>query len=368
MALGWSGADERRSKLATDAIGVAERVGDSAAIAYAFSAKHGLLWGPERLPERVALIDQMGEFAVKSRDTELILMHLLFRITAGLEHGQIEAVDRDIAAYTRRAESLNQPQSLWYTRVFRAARQLMQGKFSEAARYAEEMLSIGARVQDMNATLSFGVHVAVQLWEQARAAEIVSHANALLDRSPGIIGWQFSRAAMRFEAGQVQDARVDFERLAANEFAAIPRNEQWSIAACLISDLCHNLADSERAEILYRELHPGSESGCVIGFGIAYFGTIARRLGNLATTMQRWKVAEDHFAFALAREESIGAAPWVAHVLYDHSMMLVARGTRADRILAAQLLSRGREIAIELKMLNLNRKLEAVTNRLRQIS
>ncbi len=357
MAHGWSGAEAHRSALTSEAIEMAERDGGAGTLAYALGAKHGLLWGPERLEERVALIGKMGALAGQSKDTELILMHLLFRITAGLELGQIAAVDCDIQRYTEIAEALNQPQSLWYTHSFRAARALMQGKFSEAAVHAQQLLSIGARIHDVNSVNSFGVHAAIQLWEQGRALEILPFADQYVHRYPLIPAWRFSRAAMYFEAGRIGEASSQFELLAEGEFASIPRNEQWSISACLAADLCCWLQDKQRAEILYQQLYPGRNQFCVIGFGVANFGSIMRRLAALAGMLQQWTLAGEHFEAAIRLEESVGSLPWLAHAIHDYSRCLSARGRKADIRLSAILSKRAIDIARSVGMPNLTRKL-----------
>jgi tetratricopeptide (TPR) repeat protein len=284
-------------------------------------------------------------------------MHLLYSITAGLEFCRIDSVDRDIAAFLRVAEPLNRPQYRWYAWIFRAQRALMQGRYAEAGKYAEEALAIGARVGDANAITSFGVHVGVQLFEAGRAGELVGHAEDFHRRLPGVEGWPFVRMAMLGECGRLVEARAEFERIAANDFAAIPRTEQWMISAMLTADLCHQLGDARRAEILRTQLLPGADHGCVVGYGIAYFGTVARRLGNLAATLERWDEAEHHFVRARELEERLGATPWVAYASYDHARMLAARGNARGR--ANDLRARAHEIAHQLGMKGLIRKLES---------
>jgi DNA-binding winged helix-turn-helix (wHTH) protein/tetratricopeptide (TPR) repeat protein len=358
MALAWSGEEERRINLTTEATGVAERIGDPASLAYALSARHGLLWGPRHLADRVRLVEQMGELARQARDTELILMHLLLRIAVGLETRAIDAVDRDIAEYTRIAEPLNQPQSLWYARSFQAMRLSMQGKFEAARPYAEQVLEIGGRVRDVNALNSFGVHAGVHLWELGRAAELARYADQFNALYPSIAGWKFSRAAMHFEAGEVSEARAQFDRLAANGFASIPINEQWSISACLAADLCYWLRDTRRAEALYEILLPGQDYSCSIGFGLVYFGAISRRLANMASLMRRKDEAERYYAHAVAAEERIGAMPWVAHALHDHASMLAGQGSDGAR--SADMVRRALEITRGLGMTSLTGKLQSL--------
>jgi tetratricopeptide (TPR) repeat protein len=200
----------------------------------------------------------------------------------------------------------------------------------------------------------------VQLFEAGRPAELIGHVDAFQQRCPGVEGWPFVRARMCAEAGRIAEARAHFERVAANDFATIPRTEQWPISAVLTADLCHVLGDVARAEILYKKLLAGADFACPVGYGIAYFGTVARHLGNLAATMRRWDDAERHFLRSIELEESMGATPWVAHALYDHARMIVQRDARGARARSKELLARAREIANALGMRGLKPKLEAM--------
>jgi tetratricopeptide (TPR) repeat protein len=363
MAHGWTGADERRARLTADAISVAERVGDPGALAYALSANHGLLWGPERVNERVALIDRMGSLATASRDNELILMHLLFRITSGLELGEIDQVDRDIATYVEIAESLKQPQSLWYAHSVRAAQALMRGRFEDASVHAERLFAIGGQLHDVNALNSFGIHAAIHLWEMDRTAEVLPFADQFVVKYPLIPAWQFSRAFMYFEAGHAETAKIMFDSLSQNNFARIPQNEQWSISSVLAADLCYRLEDRERSEVLYDQLAPAKSLYCVIGFGVANLGSIALRLAMLASVCEKWDLADDHFEDAIRREESIGCLPWLAHALYWYAKSTSSRG-RADLKRARALCARGREVAGMVRMPKVTRKLQELSRSL----
>ena len=364
MAHGWTGAEERRAQLTVDAVAVAERVGDPLSLAYALSANHGLLWGPERVLERVAVIDRMGMLAAESRDTELILMHLLFRVTSGLELGKIDQVDRDMTTYITIAESRNQPQSLWYAHSFRAAKALIQGRFAEAAGHSERMLSVGGKINDVNCLNSFGIHAAIQLWENDRTAEVIPFADQFVQKYPLIPAWQFSRAFMYFEAGLVRPAKLLFDTLAQDDFAKIPRNEQWSIASVLAADLCYRLEDREMSEVLYAQLAAAKSLYCVIGFGVANLGSIAMRLAMLASVIGKWDVADEHFEQAIRMEESIGSLPWLAHALYWYAKSTNSRGKRSDHNRAIALCDRGSEVAGLAQMPNVSRKLRELRHSL----
>jgi tetratricopeptide (TPR) repeat protein len=299
----------------------------------------------------------MGSLATASRNTELILMHLLFRITSGFELGKVDEIDRDIATYVEIAESLNQPQSLWYTHTLRAAQALMRGRFAEAAGHAERLFAVGGRIHDVNALNSFGVHAAIQLWEMDRTSEVLPFADQFVQKYPLIPAWQFCRPFMYFEAGQAEKARIMFDTLAQNDFARIPRSEQWSISSVLAADVCYRLEDRERSEVLYAQLVPAKSLYCVIGFGVANFGSIALRLAMLASVCGKWDMADEHFEEAIRMEESTGCLPWLAHALYWYAKSASSR-ERADLKRARALCARGREVAGMVQMPKVTRKVQ----------
>ena len=358
MALAWSDEHERRSRLIRDAVSVAERVGDPGSQAYALTAKHGLLWEPKLLHERICLVDQVGSLASRAGDTDLVLMNMLLRITAFFAQGRIDAVDRAIDEYSRVAGALNRPVSLWYTLLFRAGRSLMQGRFQEAEHLAQQFLAIGQRVQDLNAVHSFGAHICIQRLADGRASELLEMADTYAARYPAIPGWRFSRAYLYLHAERYEEARMQYERLVEQRESGIPRNEQWAIAACILAEMCVAFRDDRNAEWLYQLLLPGMNQYCVIGMGVAVYGCMARRLGLLATQLGIWDDAEQNFELALALEERGDSPPAIAQALHDYATMLRLRGRPGDQKKARALVERGMLIAKRLGMVALMRKLD----------
>ena len=70
----------------------------------------------------------------------------------------------------------------------------------------------------------------------------------------------------------------------------------------------------------------------------AAFGSLARALGVLATTLHRFPEAEGHFDVAIETERRMGARPWLAHAQHDLAAMLLARGATGDSERARALL------------------------------
>ena len=60
IALVWSDAETRRDALSHEALAVARRVGDPGTLGLALIARHGVLWAPNRLHERVEVLAELG--------------------------------------------------------------------------------------------------------------------------------------------------------------------------------------------------------------------------------------------------------------------------------------------------------------------
>jgi tetratricopeptide (TPR) repeat protein len=152
------------------------------------------------------------------------------------------------------------------------------------------------------------------------------------------------------ELGLEQEARELFERLAANDFAAIPRDSMWVTSMTYLAEVCAFLGDARRAALLYQRLLPYAKHNVIVGNAIACTGATARYLGMLATTMARWAEAEHHFQAALAMNARMRARPYLAHTQYQYAEMLLARNQPGDRDTALSLLDEALASASELGM------------------
>jgi hypothetical protein len=140
------------------------------------------------------------------------------------------------------------------------------------------------------------------------------------------------------ELGLEQEARELFERLAADEFAAIPRDSMWVTSMTYLAEVCAFLGDTRRAAMLYQRLLPYAEHNVIVGNATACTGAAARYLGMLATTLSCWAEAETHFQAALEMNARIRARPYLAHTQQQYAEMLLSRGQPGDRNTAMSLL------------------------------
>ena len=106
----------------------------------------------------------------------------------------------------------------------------------------------------------------------------------------------------------------------------------------LLAVTTNALRDADRASVLYELLLPYSDR-VAISYAEISTGSVARYLGLLATTIERWNDAERHFEEALGTNERIGARPAHAHTQHDYAQMLVVRDAPGDHTTAQLLLS-----------------------------
>src|SRR5207249_6537816 len=74
VALSFVGSEDRRRELAADAVAMARRAGDGAALAYALSTYCDTIATPEHLDERLTATSEMIDVARDAGDRELELL------------------------------------------------------------------------------------------------------------------------------------------------------------------------------------------------------------------------------------------------------------------------------------------------------
>jgi DNA-binding NarL/FixJ family response regulator len=237
-------------------------------------------------------------------------------------------------------------------------RALLDGRFAEAERLAQQALEFGQQAQVENADGVFGIQMFLLRREQGRLAELAPAVRYFV-RQHTATAWRPGLALIYSELGLVQEARGEFEHLAQHDFTDLPRDGLWVTCITYLAEVCTFLQDTARAATLYHLLHPYAGRNVIVGGSVACYGAASRYLGMLATTMARWGEAEQHFQEALAMNTRTGARPWLAHTQHDYAAMLLARGRPEDRTQAMILLEEALAAARDLGMRALEARLTA---------
>ena len=130
----------------------------------------------------------------------------------------------------------------------------------------------------------------------------------------------------------MEDARREFEVLAADSFGALPRDFTWATNLGFLALTCAALGDERRAAKLYDLLLPFAPFNLRTSrIGIVCTGPAAHYLGLLAASRQNVDAAVRHFEAALLVGARLGSPPFVAITQVELAHMLLQRGRHDDR-------------------------------------
>jgi predicted ATPase/DNA-binding XRE family transcriptional regulator len=304
---------------------------------------------PEKSAERLRMMAEMLQLAHSLGDQEYIYDTYGFRLQEFLEMGDMAALQADYALVTSLTQKAQQPFYNYYPATIRVLLALFAGRFVEAEQAAQVALEIGRQMRVENVDGVYGMQMFSIRREQGRLVELGALLR-LLSQQPDAAVWQPGLALLYSELAMRAEAEREFEALAAEGFAALPRDAMWITTLSYLAEVCAYLGDTERATLLYDYLLPYEGRAVVVGFLAVCYGAASHYLGLLAATLGRWSVAEEHFESALELNARMGARPWLAHTRHQFALMLLNRNRGSDRDRAGALLNQALATAQELEM------------------
>jgi tetratricopeptide (TPR) repeat protein len=340
------GSGDLRQALAyaQQAVDMARRLDNLELIAANLQGMIYALQEPGHVQQRLAYATEALQLAEAANAKEPLGEARYWRVLCLIEIGDISAADAEIDAHALVGEALQQPLYSHLSKGFRAMRALMQGRFADSERLAQEAIAIGQHLQTENAAGVFGLQMFTLRREQGRLKELGPVVRHFVQQHSVAAAWRPALALIYSELRRTEDARAEFEHLAQHDFTDIPRDALWMASLTYLVDVCTFLGDKARAATLYKLLLPYTNRTVVIGAAAACYGALSRYLGALATTLERWDEAAQHFEGALAMNTRMEAWPWLAHTQYQYATMLLARdqsgdGEKARELLTAALLT-----------------------------
>ena len=260
-------------------------------------------------------------------------------ITAAVELGDRDALDRELAAYAALADELRQPRYRWYARSRQAMRAIMTGDFAGGERIAAEGRDIAGRTGEPDAE-NLLIAVLFPVWterpDESRARTRLS--SAIESASNDRVRDTLACAQLLWETATGADPAACRARLRSlRDQIAQPRDKNRAFNMACLASAAARQRDKPQAERLADALEPYAATGIVWAGAAAFFGSAAHWLGVLAATLGRHQLAGQYLATALAFHQRLGAAPWVARTHVERARLLLACGSnaRALRLLAA---------------------------------
>jgi DNA-binding winged helix-turn-helix (wHTH) protein/tetratricopeptide (TPR) repeat protein len=358
-ALYWSPDTERARRLANEALTIARRLGDPAALAYALDSRHVVLWGPDHLEECRALAEEMLQIGQTLGDRDIQLEALAWLITDALECDPIERVDHYIAEHARIAAELRQPYHLWYTEVTRAMRAHLDGRFDEAAELCEKAYAYGRQSHTANALQVSLVQTLFLKLDLGTVDALIEELEAYVAASP-LAAWRAVLALALASLERREEARDQVAQFAAGGLGAIRRDCVWMTSMTAVSLIIARSGDATHADELYALLLPFADRNCVVGGAVLCLGPVSFVLGTLARTVGRPDVALAHFDDALVRSRTLRSPALVARTQLETAKAHLLRGGEGDVAAAKCLLGEARASAFARGMGQLLNDIELV--------
>jgi tetratricopeptide (TPR) repeat protein len=345
----FSDETDRIQSLSLEAVAMARRLGDPAALRTALDTRWMAVWGPDGLGERTALAAETLRLARETGDREMELDGHAHRAASSLESGDARAVAAGIAAHARLAEELPVAIHRWAATTMQGLQALLDGSFQDAERLADEALSVQPRRP--NVMFTHLVQVALLRWEQGRLVELRDRLQEVVDQFPRAAFATAWLSLADAELGDGERARRGLRSL-TEQLPQQPRNGIWLPAVALASMLAAQLNEPEAAGSLHPLLAPYAEH--IVAFTapqpVACHGSASLYLGLLATVTASWAEAADRFETAISAHDRLGARPLLARTRYAYARMLLARGRSGDRSRAQRLLAGAHATAATLGM------------------
>jgi DNA-binding SARP family transcriptional activator len=336
--------DSERRAMVSRALAMARRVGDPKALASVLTAHSWIVAGPESLPERLALADELVAVGREAGLPYAECDGYHMRFMALVELGDVEAVD-DMLAAARSAARTGRAHG---TVVFlEAARALLAGRLEDAeaegARACEVQIAGGAPPEV--AQIMFVRLLSLIRLIQGRLRE---HEGARRAMAEGVTKLPATFFVVRAHGARERDdrdgAREAFERALDQGLLDLPHGPTWMVSLTWAADICAWLEDRPRAARLYDQLAPFAD------VMMYQYGPVGRPVGRLALTLERPNEAEQLLRDAVALCERIDARAFLAMARQDLGELLLPSPE------GRRLLEQARAAANELGMPGLTKR------------
>lgn len=275
-------------------------------------ARVAALQDPLRADDRLALARRAVAMGLAMGDREMQAWGRLWSMDGHAGNGRRVELLGELSALTVLAEQLG---PAWQSRVLlvRASQALLDGRFDDAVRLAEEAATIGGPHSDAGfLQLPFAFEAARH---QGTAKPLLEAVRREVEHLPFVARtWlclALKSAGLRAEA-------ADEWRAVAPHVTAVPLEApEFLMAVADAAEVCAWLDDDSHAATLYATLLPYERQHVIAHAHTPYQGPVGLALGRLARVLGDLTAAGEHLQSALAAAEELHALPAKAYVLAE---------------------------------------------------
>lgn len=272
----YSAEAPRAVELAAEAMREAEAAGSWDDRADALEAALLVRWGPEYLKERAELAEQLEETAAYSSDVGLRLRSCIWSLGSALECLDQLGVRRHLRDLDLLAEQSGSDRARFYALSRGAMAALLEGNAAEAEVLCVAAAELGARIGEADTTAvqhSLLGEIARQRADTLllRREAALYEAYAAAEGVPSVLA---QAALLRLETGESGEAAEMARRVAGEDFSRIPRDVDWILTACLVTEVAARTGDRELAATMHGLLAPFAGRGVLNAGAVTFHGVV----------------------------------------------------------------------------------------------
>ena len=343
LELHHAGEPVRCRALTAEAIEIARAAGDQSVLAHTLVNATSAIAAPNMLHERKRMIDELLELAQRLDDPRLSFYAAVWRMIIGLETGDPGEAESGLETMRTLAATVPEPSMTFLRLMLESGWALARGELEAAEQWAIQTFEVGTASGQPDAATTFGALLYGARAYQGRAGELIEQVMELVDEARSPATWRAVAANTLSESGREDEARA---MALAEDFQSVPWDWLWSGTMSSWANVCARLGVVERAGELHELLAPFADRLTVSGALVS--GSIPSTLGALASTLERYEQAEEHFAAAAELEQRFGAPLFLARTRAGWARALIAHGRSEDRERAARMLDQAHEVAERL--------------------
>jgi DNA-binding SARP family transcriptional activator len=323
------GSADRREALTAEAVTLARAQGERDLLAYVLGNAQLATWGPDTTERSLAWSDELLELTETGPDVELALGVRNRRIDLLLELGDLPGADIAVEALdrlSRRHPHLRAEAWVWLQRSRRA---LIDGDLEAAERLTSRPAVLAQRLHDPAIAMLATAQDIGMRWAQGRMDEVEETTRRFADGAPGMPVWRAALARVYCAQGRDAEAQRELDRLAADGFAGLPRDNVWAVGMAMLTEVCTHLGDRERAAQVERLLRPFADRVVTSPHAI-FGGPMARFLALAAACRGDVEAAAADLGRARASARAMNARLLLETLDRDEERLEVAPPARAS--------------------------------------
>ncbi|MEA2383696.1 MAG: eukaryotic-like serine/threonine-protein kinase [Solirubrobacteraceae bacterium] len=305
----YASSPPQRKAIGDEAVRVAQRSLDPAALVSALNARRVALWSAAYLAERLETGSEMVRAAEGAGDAEGVLQGRNWRVADLLEMGDIAACREEVERHEHLADRLRLPAYQWWGSMWRSTLAIAVGSVDDAERLIADFAALGARTGDRNALLYVEIQRFVLAMMGFGDPPPVDALERERDR-PADYAYRAGLAWYRARQGRADEARDLIAWIAADDWARLADDMNRLAALAEMSQAMALTGDPTWAAGAYERLAPYADRNIVNARGAAGYGSAALHLGQLAALRGRPEEAAAHLRDAIARNAAMGADVW----------------------------------------------------------